>query len=107
RSQQRLAHLHGRRRLAAHWAARRTALATVSATPGVNTLGMISSAVGSETMAAMASAAASFIASVICFAPESSAPRKIPGKARTLLIWFGKSERPVPTIDAYFWATSG
>ena len=39
----------------------------------------------------MAYAAASFISSVIRRAPESRAPRKIPGKASTLLIWFGKS----------------
>ena len=30
----------------------------------------------------------------------SSAPRKMPGKASTLLIWFGKSLRPVPTTAA-------
>ena len=27
-------------------------------------------------------------------------PRKMPGKMRTLLTWFGKSERPVPTTLA-------
>ena len=30
----------------------------------------------------------------------SNAPLKIPGNASTLLIWFGKSERPVPTTLA-------
>lgn len=41
-------------------------------------------------------------------APASSAPLKTPGgKARTLLIWFGKSLRPVATIAAYFDAVSG
>ncbi len=34
-------------------------------------------------------AAASFISSVIRGVPASRAPRKIPGKASTLLIWFG------------------
>src|SRR4029079_3772866 len=78
-----------------------------SATPSAKTLGTISSAVGSGTSAAIAAAAASFIASVICGAPESSAPRKIRGKASTLLIWLGKSERPVATTAAYLDATSG
>ena len=31
----------------------------------------------------------------------------MPGNASTLLIWFGKSERPVATTRAYLWATSG
>ena len=31
----------------------------------------------------------------------------MPGKARTLLIWFGRSERPVATIAAYFREISG
>ena len=38
---------------------------------------------------AMASAAASFMLSVISVARASRAPRKMPGKASTLLIWFG------------------
>ena len=50
---------------------------------------MRSAARSSAAMSAIAWAAASFIASVICGAPASSAPRKIPGNARTLLIWFG------------------
>ncbi len=44
---------------------------------------------------AIARTAASFIASLIVVAPTSSAPRKMNGKHRTLLTWFGKSERPV------------
>jgi len=40
-------------------------------------------------VSAMAWDAASFISSVIVFALQSSAPRKIPGKQSTLLIWFG------------------
>ncbi len=48
----------------------------------------------------MASAAASFMPSVIRIARASSAPRKMPGKASTLLIWFGKSLRPVATTVA-------
>ncbi len=56
----------------------------------------------------MASAAASFISSVIYVARPSSAPLKIPGNAITLLTWFGKSERPVPTTFApAAFATSG
>ena len=42
-----------------------------------------------EMTAASALDAASFIPSVIAVALTSSAPRKTPGKARTLLIWFG------------------
>ena len=53
-----------------------------------------------ETRAASASAAASFISSVMRVARASRAPLKMPGKATTLLIWFGKSERPVPTTRA-------
>ena len=45
--------------------------------------------------------------SVIAVACTSKAPRKMPGKASTLLIWFGKSERPVATMRAYLCATSG
>ena len=37
----------------------------------------------------MASAAATFIASLMVVAPTSSAPRKMKGKQRTLLTWFG------------------
>src|SRR3989344_2983332 len=40
------------------------------------------------------------IAGVIFFTPWSKAPRKMPGKTRTLLIWFGKSDLPVATINA-------
>ena len=55
------------------------------------------SAVGLSTSEAIASDAASFISGVIAAACSSSAPRKVPGKARALLIWFGRSERPVAT----------
>ena len=41
------------------------------------------------TTSAIPFAAASFISSVIAGAPASSAPRKMPGKQSTLLIWFG------------------
>ena len=44
---------------------------------------------------AIARTHASFISSLIVVAPTSSAPRKMNGKQRTLLTWFGKSERPV------------
>ena len=40
------------------------------------------------------------MASLISPARTSSAPRNTPGKARTLLIWLGKSLRPVPTTAA-------
>ncbi len=40
-------------------------------------------------------------------ARESSSPRKTPGKASTLLIWFGSSERPVATTVAYSRASAG
>ena len=45
--------------------------------------------------------------SVIRVAPASRAPRKMPGNASTLLIWLGKSLRPVATTAAYRAATSG
>ena len=45
--------------------------------------------------------------SVIAVARTSKAPRKMPGNASTLLIWLGKSERPVATTRACRWATSG
>ena len=48
--------------------------------------GSISSSVTTE---AIARAAASFISSLIVLARTSRAPRNIPGKASTLLIWFG------------------
>ena len=68
---------------------------------------MWSAARSSPTTEKIASAAATFIFSVIRRAPASSAPRNTPGKANTLLIWFGKSLRPVATIAAYRLATSG
>ena len=61
---------------------------------------MIFSAVGSATRPARASAAASFMRVVMLVARASRAPRKTPGKARLLLIWLGKSLRPVPTTLA-------
>ncbi len=45
--------------------------------------------------------------SVIVDARTSRAPRNTPGNASTLLIWFGKSERPVATTRACLRATSG
>ena len=42
-----------------------------------------------EGDSAIARTAASFIASLIVVAPASSAPRKMNGKHRTLLTWFG------------------
>lgn len=59
------------------------------------------------TTAASASAAASFIVSVMAEARTWRAPAKMPGKASTLLIWLGKSLRPVATTAAYLCATSG
>ena len=63
--------------------------------------------VGSGTSAARASAAASFIAVVQRGAPVSSRPRNTPGKARTLLIWFGKSLRPVATTATFAGTSPG
>ena len=54
----------------------------------------------SLTRPASASAAAIFISSLMSLARTSSAPRKMPGNAETLLIWLGKSLRPVPTTAA-------
>ena len=76
-----------------------TALAIRCATVLSKGEGMILSAVG-ITAEASACTAAIFIAGVIVEAPASSAPRNIPGKARTLLTWLGKSLRPVPTTAA-------
>ena len=61
---------------------------------------MTFSAVGVTTAAANAWAAATFIFGVICAAEALSAPLKIPGKARTLFTWLGKSLLPVPTTAA-------
>src|ERR1700694_4746936 len=61
----------------------------------------------SPTTEKIASAAATIIFSVILRAPASNAPRNTPGNASTLLIWFGKSLRPVATTAACFAATSG
>ena len=56
----------------------------------------------------MAWAAAIFISSLISVALTSKAPLNIPGNAKTLFIWLGKSERPVPiTFAPAFLASSG
>jgi hypothetical protein len=73
---------------------RRAAAATAAATAGANRssngLGTTQSSASSPaTTEASASAAASFIPSVTALARTSRAPRKIPGKASTLLIWLG------------------
>ncbi len=81
---------------------------TAGATRGSNGEGITHSALSSSaTTAASASAAASFMPSVMRDARTCRAPAKMPGKARTLLIWLGKSLRPVATTAAYLWATSG
>ena len=49
---------------------------------------------------AIARTVASFMASLMVVAPTSNAPRKMNGKHKTLLTWFGKSERPVPIITS-------
>ena len=72
-------------------AAAATAWATRYDTDLSNTDGMmnVSQSCSSVTDSAMAFAAASFMFSVMSVARASSAPRKMPGKAKTLLIWFG------------------
>ena len=87
---------------------RRPPLATAGPTRGSNgERDDMSSASSSPTRSASASAAASFMPSVIAVACTSKAPRKMPGNASTLLIWLGKSERPVATTRACRCATSG
>ena len=62
----------------------------------------------SPTTSASAAAAARFMPSLIRGARTAMAPLNTPGKASTLLIWFGKSLRPVATTAApQAWATSG
>src|SRR6476646_7067114 len=78
----------------------RITLATASTTPSSNGPGMILSVDGSVTSAAIASAAASLCWSVILDMLWSSAPRKMPGNAKELLTWLGKSLRPVAMIAA-------
>src|SRR3989338_7752947 len=73
------------------------ARATAGTTPFSNGPGIIFCAVGFLTRAARFFAALSFISSVISLTPWSMAPRNTPGKTSELLIWFGKSERPVAT----------
>ena len=72
-------------------AAAATASATAGATLRLKTLGMMYSGPRSDSgiTLAIARAAASFIASSMPRARTSSAPRKMPGNASTLLIWFG------------------
>ena len=67
------------------------ACATVFATRSSNAAGMMysSDSSSSEMRPASASAAASFISSLISEARTSNTPRKIPGNASTLLIWLG------------------
>src|SRR5512136_336340 len=90
------------------FAAFSTAAATCHATFRFRGPGRTLARVGSLTIPARAWAAASFMSSVIREARASRAPRKMPGKASTLLIWFGKSLLPVPTTTApAFLATSG
>ena len=63
---------------------------TAGATRGSNGDGM--TAVGIQRVSRQVGqrvAAASFMSSVICRARASKAPRKMPGNASTLLIWFG------------------
>ena len=65
-----------------------TAAATASFTRGSKAAGMIYPAErSSPTRSARAFAAASFISSLMSLARASRAPRKMPGKASTLLIW--------------------
>src|SRR6185436_6285805 len=72
-------------------AALRTHSATTGATAASNTLGTMNEALSrsSSTTSAIASAAASSMSSVTVRACASSNPRNTPGKASTLLIWFG------------------
>ena len=78
-------------------AASATALATASPTLGSKAAGMMYSSFSSssEIRLASAMAAAIFISSLMSDARTSKVPRKMPGNARTLLIWLGKSLRPV------------
>src|SRR3989344_5571089 len=76
------------------------ALATAATTLRSKGSGRMRSAVGHGTQEARRSAAAISMSSVTRRMRLSSAPRKMPGKARTLLIWFENPDRPVATIDA-------
>src|SRR5205814_6204491 len=82
----------GRRRATpVRMAASPTAAATAGTTRLSNIDGVMYSSLSSafETIAASASAAASFISSLTRRARTSSIPRKKPGKQQELLIWFG------------------
>ena len=82
-------------------AAAATAFATAAATPGSNAPGMMCSRSSfPPAKSASARTAAAFIAAFISRDRASSAPRKTPGKARTLFIWLGKSLLPVPATYA-------
>src|SRR5207302_5529760 len=72
-------------------AASRVARATTSATRVSNMPGMMYSSFSSSgpINAAMARAAASFMASLMSVASTSRAPRNTPGNTSELLIWFG------------------
>ena len=88
--------------MTASWrAAAATADATAGTTAASKTLGTICPGDGDGTHPAIARAAASFIDSVMRVAPESIAPRKMPGNASTLLIWLGTvsyTHLTLPTI---------
>jgi len=87
----------------------RTAVATAGATRASKTLGTITDGLilSSPTTSAIACAAARAISSVNVRAWPSSMPRNTPGKASTLLIWFGWSDRPVATTAACLRASRG
>jgi hypothetical protein len=87
----------------------RIAAATAGVTLGSKTLGTmtVGLSLSSPTTSAIARAAASAISSVNSSALTSSMPRKTPGKASTLLIWLGWSERPVATTAACLRASRG
>src|SRR5690606_23966023 len=70
-------------------AASATAWATAGTTRESKGEGMMHSAVGSGIRPAMAWAAAIFMAQFSSVARTSRAPRKMPGKPSTLLIWLG------------------
>src|SRR5699024_10204203 len=86
-----------------------TAAATDLATSVSNTLGMMKEALRSEslTVPAIATAVARSTSSLMDRARASSRPRNRPGKASTLVLWFGESLRPVATTAACSAASIG
>ena len=74
--------------------------ATASATHWLKADGIICSLSGFSTKFAKALAAAILWSSVIWGILASNAQRKIPGNAKTLFTWFGKSLLQVATIKA-------